>query len=173
MKHRGWLVLLLISMFLGGVLSAVQADGFAWAVNCQTVDANGRLHVWVGYTSSTDLPDSYLAYIGNGPGIYMDAPLAGEHANQIEVLLPEDDSEVTLFLYPEDVSIGIDHSLDAPECGDTPLPSSITFDDAGVVNNPEVNERANTCYEPGQSCTTDAEWEAGWYLIREQYGIGP
>lgn len=172
MRHlRAMVVLLLISVFLVGGMAAVQADGFAWAVNCQTEDGSGRLHVWVGYTSSEDLPDSYIAYIGNGPGIYMDTPLAGDHAYQVEVLLPEDDSTVTLYLYPEDVSIVIDHSIEAPECGEADLPSSITFDDAGVVNNPLVNERANTCYEPGQSCTTEADWERGWYLIREQYGL--
>lgn len=170
MKRVVIATLLLLVLFAQGIATA---DGFAWTVNCAVVDDGGRLHVWVGYTSGQDLPDSYLAYIGSGPGFYLDGVLAGEHTNQIEVLLPEDDSVVTLFLYPEDVSIVIDHSIKAPDCGDTPLPSSaVTYDDAGVVNNPLVNPNANACYEPGQVCVTPDDWARGWYLIRREYGTG-
>jgi hypothetical protein len=48
------------------------------------------------------------------------------------------------------------------------------FDDRGVVNDPRVNERANACYDGGTlegKCHTQVEWDAGWYLIRFQFGL--
>lgn len=48
------------------------------------------------------------------------------------------------------------------------------FDDHGVINDPQVNERANACYEGGEmagKCLTDWDWEAGWYLIRYRAGL--
>lgn len=48
------------------------------------------------------------------------------------------------------------------------------FDDAGNPNDPRINERANACYEGGSlegKCSTEAQWQAGWYLIRYEYGL--
>ncbi|MEQ8674927.1 MAG: hypothetical protein RLP44_03840 [Aggregatilineales bacterium] len=48
------------------------------------------------------------------------------------------------------------------------------FDDEGNPNDPRINERANACYEGGTlegKCSTEAEWQAGWYLIRYQNGM--
>jgi len=48
------------------------------------------------------------------------------------------------------------------------------FDDAGNINDPNENDRANACYEGGTlegKCITDLEWIAGWYLIRFEFGI--
>ena len=48
------------------------------------------------------------------------------------------------------------------------------FDDRGNPNDPRVNERANACYEGAileGKCHTQAEWDAGWYLIRFQFGL--
>lgn len=48
-------------------------------------------------------------------------------------------------------------------------------DDRGNPNDPRVNERANACYEGAAmefKCGDDPVlWEAGWYLIRFQYGL--
>lgn len=47
-------------------------------------------------------------------------------------------------------------------------------DDEGNPNDPRVNERANACYMGGTlegKCATEAEWQAGWYLIRYEYGM--
>lgn len=46
-------------------------------------------------------------------------------------------------------------------------------DDAGNINDPGENERANACYEDGSlanQCDTDWEWHCGWYLIRFESG---
>lgn len=163
--------LLVIVIVLLILYTRAAAEGFEWRVNCVEADESARLHYWIGYESSADLPDSYFGYIGNGPGFYMDAPLAGIHDYAIEVLLPSEDSAVTIWLYPQDISISISSATEAVDCVAVPLPSPVTYDDQGVVNNPFVNERANACYEPGQACGTDAEWGAGWYLIRQQYGL--
>lgn len=48
------------------------------------------------------------------------------------------------------------------------------FDDQGSTNDPRANERANACYDGGTlagQCDTQAEWDAGWYLIRFEYGL--
>lgn len=55
----------------------------------------------------------------------------------------------------------------APDVDD----SAPVVDDRGVVNNPTVNDRANTCYDPGQVCISEEQWTAGWYRIRQQYGM--
>lgn len=47
-------------------------------------------------------------------------------------------------------------------------------DDQGNPNDPEVNDRANACYEGGtmlNQCNTKLDWQAGWYLIRFEMGI--
>lgn len=47
-------------------------------------------------------------------------------------------------------------------------------DDRGNQNDPTVNERANACYEGGSmegKCSSTIEWQAGWYLIRYEYGL--
>lgn len=51
------------------------------------------------------------------------------------------------------------------------MEAAITVDDLGIVNNPTVNSRANSCYEPGQVCATEQDWIVGYYLIRQQYGM--
>jgi hypothetical protein len=48
------------------------------------------------------------------------------------------------------------------------------FDDLGVENDPTSNDRANACYEGGTlegKCDSQLMWDAGWYLIRYEYGI--
>jgi hypothetical protein len=55
-------------------------------------------------------------------------------------------------------------------------PSILAFasDDQGNPNDPNDNDRANACYEDGSmagKCLTDWDWEAGWYLIRFEYGL--
>jgi len=48
------------------------------------------------------------------------------------------------------------------------------LDDDGNPNDPNDNSRANACYEGGSmagKCDTPEEWEAGWYLIRFEYGL--
>jgi hypothetical protein len=48
------------------------------------------------------------------------------------------------------------------------------YDDRGNLNDPRVNERANACYDGGTlagKCDTQVEWDAGWYLIRFEYGL--
>lgn len=48
------------------------------------------------------------------------------------------------------------------------------LDDQGNPNDPAINERANACYEDGTlagQCDTELEWQAGWYLIRYEFGI--
>jgi hypothetical protein len=47
-------------------------------------------------------------------------------------------------------------------------------DDQGNPNEPTINDHANACYEGGSMagrCTTAWDWEAGWYLIRFEYGM--
>lgn len=94
----------------------VKADDFQWIINCQQLDPGNRTEYWVGYSSVSDMPDSYFAYLGNGPGFYMDGVTAGTHDRQIEVLLPKDDSEVTIWLDPEHYEITINHDTVAPDC---------------------------------------------------------
>jgi hypothetical protein len=51
---------------------------------------------------------------------------------------------------------------------------AFALDDQGNPNDPNVNDRANACYEDGSmagKCDTDWEWEGGWYLIRFQAGL--
>jgi hypothetical protein len=51
---------------------------------------------------------------------------------------------------------------------------AFALDDEGNPNDPNDNDRANACYEGGSmagKCDTDWEWEAGWYLIRFEYGL--
>jgi hypothetical protein len=51
---------------------------------------------------------------------------------------------------------------------------AFALDDQGNPNDPNVNERANACYEDGSmagKCDSDWEWEGGWYLIRFQSGL--
>ena len=48
------------------------------------------------------------------------------------------------------------------------------FDDQGDVNDPTDNDRANACYEGGSmdgKCDEEVEWQAGWYLIRYEFGM--
>jgi hypothetical protein len=48
------------------------------------------------------------------------------------------------------------------------------FDDRGNANDPALNPRANACYEGGvmeNKCTTDWDWNCGWYLIRFDAGM--
>jgi hypothetical protein len=48
------------------------------------------------------------------------------------------------------------------------------FDDQGNPNDPTVNERANACYEGASMenrCQTELDWQAGWYLIRFEFGL--
>lgn len=119
---KTWILFALVLVLLISGLVAAQADesepgfSFQWTVDCQERDAAGRLHVWVGYNSSKSLPDSYLAYIGNGPGIYLDGFEAGEHRRVIEVLLPNEADTLQLFIYPENVGITISEDLTAPDC---------------------------------------------------------
>ena len=50
---------------------------------------------------------------------------------------------------------------------------TVGVDDRGNPNDPRVNERANACFEGGSmagKCHADNEWEAGWYLIRFEWG---
>lgn len=56
------------------------------------------------------------------------------------------------------------------------LSSSLAFalDDQGNPNDPTINDRANACYEDGSmadKCDTQVEWDAGYFLIRFEYGI--
>jgi len=47
-------------------------------------------------------------------------------------------------------------------------------DDQGNPNDPNVNDRANACFEGGSMagrCEIELHWTAGWYLIRYEYGI--
>lgn len=55
-----------------------------------------------------------------------------------------------------------------------PLVAAQSIDDRGNPNNPNDNERANTCYDGGSmadKCISDWEWVCGYYLIRFEYGI--
>jgi hypothetical protein len=48
------------------------------------------------------------------------------------------------------------------------------LDDNGNPNNPNENPNSNACYEDGSmagKCDTPEKWEAGWYLIRFEYGL--
>ncbi|MGJ3237931.1 MAG: hypothetical protein ACFE0Q_04425 [Anaerolineae bacterium] len=52
--------------------------------------------------------------------------------------------------------------------------TSFGLDDAGNPNNPTTNDRANACFEDGSMagrCETELDWQAGWYLIRYEYGL--
>jgi hypothetical protein len=52
--------------------------------------------------------------------------------------------------------------------------AEVGFDDLGNPNDPNVNERANACFEGGSMagrCENELHWTAGWYLIRFEYGI--
>lgn len=49
------------------------------------------------------------------------------------------------------------------------LVSADGVDDQGNPNDPNVNERANACFEGGDmagKCDTEWEWMCGWYIIR-------
>jgi len=49
-----------------------------------------------------------------------------------------------------------------------------SVDDQDNPNNPDTNDRANACYEGGTlegQCTSEALWQAGWYLIRVEFDI--
>ncbi len=49
-----------------------------------------------------------------------------------------------------------------------------SVDDQGNVNDPNVNERANACYEGGEwegKCDTLLMWMGGWFRIRLDYGV--
>lgn len=48
------------------------------------------------------------------------------------------------------------------------------FDDQGNTNDPTANERANACYEGSSmagKCNSQIEWDAGWFLIRYEFGL--
>lgn len=49
------------------------------------------------------------------------------------------------------------------------LVSADGADDQGNSNDPNINDRANACYEGGDmegKCDTEWEWHCGWYIIR-------
>lgn len=165
-KLMGLSIVLLLAL----VFNAVRADGFNWLVTCKEVDEYGRIHIWLGYESSQDLPDSYFMYSGSGPGFYMDEPLAGRYDMAIETIFVAE-NYLTISLEPEGVSITVTEDTEAPPCDAPPPEEPPILDDQGVVNNPLYNDRANTCYDPGQVCASPEDWTAGYYLIRKQYGM--
>lgn len=91
-------------------------DGFHWFIDCQELDEAGQHHVWVGYTSSIDLPNGgQLEYLGNGPGIYVTDFVAGEHFHAIDVLTDYGDVWLREDTSMEEITITSD--TDAPDCG--------------------------------------------------------
>jgi hypothetical protein len=161
MKH---LIVLIVIIGLFGIGRIALAADFSWQVNCEERDDGQQLHYWVGYTASEDMPGGQFAYVGNGPGIYFDTPLAGEHPRVVDVLLPTDLDIVTL--YEDAVSITISSETAAPDCNaPTGLQSGhLDKDDQGHVNNAD-NPRGNTCYGAGQVCKTETDWIVGWYRM--------
>lgn len=174
------LVLVLINLLLLGNLAAVQAEGadLTVYVSCATPQEDGSILVWFGYNASATADSSSFGYIDDGPGIYADGVEAGKHDRVAEAILSPDEAQIMFYAdgwYGEDYVYSeawFDASMSAPACDDSGGDEQpVTLDDQGVVNNPYMNDRANTCYDPGQVCTTEDDWVRGYYLIREQYGM--
>ena len=163
-------VLILSVLFSLALSSITQADDstFSWHVDCTEV-VNGQNHVWIGYTSSSDLPDSNIEYLGNGPGIYMTDFLSGEHDKVLDIIV--DYGSVTVGIDPQAIYITVDSNTTGPDCSTYTPTGAPDMAPNGIVNNPEVNPDANTCYGKGQDCTTTEEWVDGWYRIRKEYGL--
>lgn len=54
------------------------------------------------------------------------------------------------------------------------LVSADGVDDQGNPNDPDVNDRANACFEGGSmegKCDTEWEWACGWHLIQFEYDL--
>lgn len=170
----------LAGLMIGLLLTtAAQAADLSVYVSCVT-QADDQFIVWFGYSASDDLTGGGFGYVGGGPGIEVDDVKAGDYPLAAMDYFSPDGEPVMFFadgffegdyLYAE--AWFDPANYEAAPC-DEELPLSaepVTLDDSGTVNNPYVNERANTCYGPGQACVSEADWEAGWYLIRKQYGL--
>lgn len=175
-----WLRLIAVLMVLALAAGSVKAADLTVYVSCATVQDDGSTLVWFGYSASATADSGSFGYIDNGPGIYADGVEAGKHDRAAEAVLTPDEARIMFAAdawYGEDYVYSeawFDRSMSAPECdgsGDDEQP--VILDDQGVVNNPFMNERANTCYDPGQVCTTEDDWVRGYYLIRDQYGVTP
>lgn len=163
-------MLLLVLGFSLLLPMAAQADGFSWHINCgETNPDSNQHHVWVGYSADQDYPDSF-SYVGNGPGIYFDRFLTGQHDKVLDVLT--DYGDVVLY-GPGGASLTITSETSAPDCNaPTGLQSGhLDLTDSGAINDPRLSDDANTCYSSGQSCSTPEQWTAGWYAIRKAYGL--
>lgn len=113
MKRWTLIGLILLSAILFATRMMAQAADFSWQINCQE-EVNGQLHYWLGYNSSEALPDSYFGYTGNGPGIYIESVEAGQHPRVVDVI--PNGGIVTLYLYPQDISVTVDDNTAAPDC---------------------------------------------------------
>lgn len=167
MKKR----LMLIVLFVLLIASQVQAADLHVFVSCvQAVDDNA-LFIQFGYDASEPGESSMIGYIGD---VYVDIDgvEAGRHDYAAEVTLMQ--GQVLFFIgawfggeysYSE---VWADGNTTAPPCNRASDGSGpVTVDDLGQPNDPRVNERANACYAPGYVCQGEAEWEAGWYAIRQ------
>jgi|CXWL01.1.fsa_nt_gi hypothetical protein len=176
MKTLG-LIMLLVGLLLSA--GAAQAADLSVYVSCATPQDDGSFSVWFGYTASDTADESGFGYIDDGPGIYVDIVEVGQHDRIAEAMLSPGEDYILFFIdawYGDEYVYSeaqFDWSTAAPSCEDAQPdePAAATLDDLGAVNNPQVNDRANACYGAGQQCVSEADWEAGWYLIRKQYGL--
>lgn len=175
MKRSGIFLVVIVLLLATGV----QAADLSVYVTCAT-QVDDHITVWFGYSSSDDLTGGGFGYIGNGPGIEDANVLAGDHPRAAMNWIKTTDEPIMLFvdgffgdelLYSEAWFDPADYDAQPCDEEERSQPAATIFDDAGMVNDPRVNDRANTCYEPGQVCISEADWEAGWYLIHKQYGL--
>lgn len=168
MKRLGLFVILFALVLLA---LPVQAANLQVFVSC--IEQTDEAHiVHFGYEASDVGENPMVGYMGN---VYVESSSveAGRHERAAEVTLVYGQQAAFFaggwfgdeFLYSE---VWASWDTTAPPCTpNTAAGEPPTLDDLGNVNNPDTNERANACYAPGQQCQTQAEWEAGWYAIRQ------
>ena len=173
MKRLGLFAILFAFMLLALPVQAADLQVF---VSC--IERTDEAHiVHFGYEASDDAGENpTVGYIGN---VYVESSAieAGRHEDAAVVTLTygqQAEFSVNAWFSGEDEStyseVWASWDTTAPSCTtpDTSGSEPPTLDDLGNANDPRVNDRANACYAPGQQCQTQAEWEAGWYLIRQQ-----
>lgn len=168
MKRLGLFVILFALVLLA---LPVQAANLQVFVSC--IEQTDEAHiVHFGYESSEADANPTVGYMGD---VYVESSAveAGRHEDvAVASLTYGQQAAFTINGWYGDeteyAEVWASWDTTAPPCTpDTAAGEPPTLDDLGNVNNPDTNERANACYAPGQQCQTQAEWEAGWYAIRQ------
>ena len=178
---RAFIVLLLIVIAALAAQSIADASDFHFYTVCKTIDTSFRPVFRVGLSSDENMEfETY--YLGNGPAINITSPFyAGSVDDAFDVLIPSESATVTLTIqafYSDGTVISHDDTLTwdtkAKTCTDSGTVNGadgkVDRTPLGNINNPSLSADANACYSPGHAvCTTDQEWQDGWYEIRKAY----